>query len=233
MDFFTLREREIFATLRSLAPVDFVLIGGYAVNAYVRARYSVDCDVVIATPETDRTASILEGGGFRLKTRNSTGGPYSGAFMSFEKNVSEKSAATFDVLVNEVLDRRTRASFSADWISRYSGLRRLPAKSYPDSHMLRIVDPDALAVMKLVAGRVSDLRDVFMLAPSLDLGFVRSELAKRENPGDVFSNASKIILSDSFRNNLQGVFGFVDEKAFQKHRKAFEELVGIGPKRKK
>ncbi len=45
--FLSMREKEIFETLKSLKSCNFVIIGGYSVNAYALPRFSVDCDIVI------------------------------------------------------------------------------------------------------------------------------------------------------------------------------------------
>ena len=44
---FSLREREIFETLKKIKDSEFVLIGGYAVTSYTLPRFSVDCDIVL------------------------------------------------------------------------------------------------------------------------------------------------------------------------------------------
>ena len=41
------REKLIFELLEKLKGIDFVLIGGYAINAYTLPRFSVDCDLVV------------------------------------------------------------------------------------------------------------------------------------------------------------------------------------------
>ena len=41
---FQIREDEIFKTLKKILKYKFVLIGGYAVNAYTLPRFSIDCD---------------------------------------------------------------------------------------------------------------------------------------------------------------------------------------------
>ena len=46
-NFLSLREEEIFKTIKELKECDFVIIGGYAVNTYTLPRFSVDCDIVI------------------------------------------------------------------------------------------------------------------------------------------------------------------------------------------
>ena len=47
MDLLQIREKEIFETLKTISEFNFVLIGGYAVNAYALPRFSVDCDIVL------------------------------------------------------------------------------------------------------------------------------------------------------------------------------------------
>ena len=46
-----LREKEIFETLKRMGKFKFVIIGGYAVNAYTLPRFSVDCDIVVKDKE--------------------------------------------------------------------------------------------------------------------------------------------------------------------------------------
>ena len=46
-DLFSIREEEIFKAIKWLKDYEFVLIGGYAVNAYTLPRFSVDCDIVL------------------------------------------------------------------------------------------------------------------------------------------------------------------------------------------
>ena len=47
MEQLQLREKEIFETLKKIKKSNFVVIGGYAVNAYTLPRFSADCDIVI------------------------------------------------------------------------------------------------------------------------------------------------------------------------------------------
>jgi dihydrofolate reductase len=47
MELLQLRENKIFETLDRLKELNFVVIGGYAVNAYTLPRFSVDCDLVV------------------------------------------------------------------------------------------------------------------------------------------------------------------------------------------
>jgi hypothetical protein len=49
---------------------DFVIIGGYAVNAYTLPRFSVDCDIVIKDEnELRKIEEVLLGLGYEKKVR--------------------------------------------------------------------------------------------------------------------------------------------------------------------
>ena len=61
-----------------------------------------------------------------------------------------------------------------------------------------------------------------MLLPmAKDTGKIRKELESRINVTEKFEKVKLKILSAEFKNNLQGVYGYIDEKAFEKHKKAF------------
>ena len=47
MDMLQIREKEVFESLKKMKGLKFVVIGGYAVNAYTLPRFSVDCDIVV------------------------------------------------------------------------------------------------------------------------------------------------------------------------------------------
>ena len=82
--------------------------------------------------------------------------------------------------------------------------------------------------MKFVTGRISDIRDVFMLALKIeDKGWIRQEISKRYDFARRFEIINNKITSQKFRDNLQGVYGFVDAKLFERHKKALLGLGGI------
>ena len=49
------RENEILRTIKSMveARLDFIVVGGYAVSALARHRFSVDCDIVVPKKKVD------------------------------------------------------------------------------------------------------------------------------------------------------------------------------------
>lgn len=66
MEQLQLREKEIFEILKKIKKCKFVIIGGYAVNAYTLPRFSVDCDIVIkAHDELHRIEKILFDSGYQ------------------------------------------------------------------------------------------------------------------------------------------------------------------------
>ncbi len=232
MDLFSLREMEIFEGLRRLTGTEFVVIGGYAVNAYAPPRFSVDCDVVVENGKhAERMAHRLVERGFKNAESGKTPGRYGGAFVRMEKTLGNGLKASFDLLIREVYDQRTRARFSFPWIHSHSARRVLRGKTFPSPLETRIADADALVVMKLVASRKADLRDVFMLAPQTETResreFVRREVSQRTDWKAAIARASETILSKEFRKNVEGVYGGVDEKTFQRHVEAFRKLAAL------
>lgn len=85
---FQIREKEIFNIIKNLKKLKFVVIGGYAVNAYVLPRFSVDCDIVIREDEIDKIALSLEKIGFK-ESKETQELSYAGKFKRFEKEIQK------------------------------------------------------------------------------------------------------------------------------------------------
>ena len=94
-----LREKEIISLLKSLNNFDFVVIGGYAVNAYTLPRFSVDCDIVLKK-RNDRIEKILKDQGYKL-TGSEKNTVYGGEFLRFEKTLENNFKVSMDILVKE------------------------------------------------------------------------------------------------------------------------------------
>src|SRR3989344_2911188 len=111
-----LREKEIFETLRRMEKFKFVIIGGYAVNAYTLPRFSIDCDIVIKDKEElYKIEKIL------LKSEYKKAIEKNG-FAKYEKDLGNYFKVNIDVLIKEVFDRQTNAIFLAGWIFENSNL---------------------------------------------------------------------------------------------------------------
>src|SRR3989338_4740488 len=216
------REKEIFETLKKIKGVHFVVIGGYAVNAYTLPRFSVDCDIVLQErTEGEKISLQLEAQGYVKEKNSSQQPPYHGKFLRYVKKLGASFQVSMDILMEEIIDRQSGALFPAAWVLQHSQVRELPGKTIPEKLKIRIIDVDALVVMKWVSCRNTDVRDVFMLLPKVkDNSWVREEIAHFTDYSARFTKIKEKITSKEFKNNLQGVFGYVDEQTFEKHVKA-------------
>lgn len=220
-DLFSSREAEIFRTLKELKDCDFVIIGGYAVNAYALPRFSVDCDMVIKDDsELKRIEKILSKRDYK-KEEPDAEAQYSGNFLRYEKKLENNFAVSMDLLARNVIDRATGARFEAEWIFENSKIRLLKGKTITEELKLRIINIDALLVMKIISCRHTDIRDVFMMLPNADdKKWVRVEIAKRYDLKDRLTKIIEKVNSSQFKDGLSGVYGRFDQKVFEKHKKA-------------
>ncbi|MBI2557709.1 hypothetical protein HYW20_00135 [Candidatus Woesearchaeota archaeon] len=220
-----LREKEVFDALNQIKNYKFVVIGGYAVNAYTLPRFSVDCDIV--TEERGTTAKITKEL-YKLdyaKAKDTDFGPYAGDFLRYEKTIKKNFMVSFDILIKNVYDRQTKAIFSAEWVFKNSSLIMLKGKTITQELNIRIVNPDALLVMKVVSCRNTDIRDIFMLTPQVkDFGWAKKEISERVDFGNRFSKIMDKITSAQFKDNLQGVYGFIDKELFERNKRLITEL---------
>lgn len=223
---FQLREKEIFETLKKIKDNDFVLIGGYAVTSYTLPRFSVDCDIVLKDKE-----ELMEIGeklieiGYEKEEIDKTKLPYRGNFERYEKSLSNNFKVSIDILIGEVSDRQTGISFSADWVFENSEIRRIKGKTIKEEIKLKVATPDALSVMKISSGRINDIRDVFMLSLYIkDKKWIKDEISKKYDFAERFSRVKEKVASAQFKDGLQGVFGFIDLKLFERYKKEILEI---------
>ena len=225
-DLFSLRESEIFHTLKELKDIDLVIIGGYAVNAYTLPRFSVDCDIVIKNEnELKKIEKILLKIGY-TKENKTEKSPYSGNFARYEKTLDNNFAVSVDILIQKVTDRTTGAEFSSEWTFKHSHLRTLKGKTITEELKVRIIDIDALLAMKIISCRPTDIRDVFMMLPNAqEKEWIKTEVESRYNLRERISKILEKISAKQFKDGLSGVYGYVDQKVFEKHKKATEKFV--------
>jgi len=222
---FQLREKEIFETLKKIKKFKFVVVGGYAVNAYTLPRFSIDCDIVVANQEDlEPIEEQLIKFGYN-ESKNKSEVPYNGNFKRYEKEISKGFMVSMDILIGEVLDRQTDSTFSADWIFENSSIRSLRGKTITDDLKLRIINLDALFVMKLISCRSTDIRDVFLLVSNIkDSHWIREEVIKRYSLENRLKKLEKAITSKQFKDGLQGVFGIVDDRIFERNKNLISDL---------
>lgn len=220
------REAAIFALLQQIAKYEWILIGGYAVNAYTLPRFSVDCDIVVKGETTLRPLiAVLERNGFKRQNGGQEAVPYGGKFFRYEKDIGDGMRVSMDILVGSVFDRQSGAIFPIDWVFANSAVRSLSGKTIADTVEVRIINPEALVVMKWVCARATDIRDVFMLIPLVkNRAWVRNQIQQRYDFTKRFMQIKDKITAAQFRDNLQGVFGFIDQQTFAKHQQRVLEM---------
>ena len=225
MDLLQLREKEIFETLSKIRNFKFAVIGGYAVNAYTLPRFSVDCDIVLENDiEAKRIEKELERFGYKRQGADKAE-RYYGEFVRYEKEIQKNFRVSMDILISSVFDRNTKANFSAKWIFENSAIRLVKGKTIPEKLRLRVINADALIVMKFISCRTADIRDAFVLMPQAkDINWIKREISNRYNFKDRFEKIKNKITSANFKNDLQGVYGYVDKTVFEKHKKAILKL---------
>lgn len=222
MEKLSIREKEIFDCLTAIKRYKFVLIGGYAINCYTLPRFSVDCDIVVLdAEEAKRISTELLKIGY-LEEKTGVISPYQGKFIRLEKEISENFRVSVDLLVGSVFDRQTNSTFSAKWVFDNSKIRSLIGKTITKKISLRIVNIDALFVMKFISARLTDIRDCFMLIAKVkNVDWIKQEITNRYDFNDRFEKIAGKIASKEFKDNLQGVYGMVEDRLFLKHKNAF------------
>jgi len=79
--------------------------------------------------------------------------------------------------------------------------------------------------MKLISCRQTDIRDIFLLINSIkNKKIVKREVSERYDLKDRLSKALNKINSKQFKDELQGVFGIIDNKVFERNKKMITEL---------
>lgn len=221
---FSLREQEIFKTLKQLKDFNFVIIGGYAVNSYALPRFSVDCDIVINKKEIHEIQKILLSIGYVDKNIPKEI-PYSGSFSRYEKKLSNDFMVSMDVLIDKVTDRNTGAEFNSEWIFKNSEKRKLIGKTITENLQVKIVNIDALIAMKIISCRKTDIRDIFMMLPnSKDKEWIKSEVSSRTDFKERITKIINYVNSKQFKDGLSGIYGYFEIKVFEKHRKEINKL---------
>lgn len=225
---FVERENEILKTIKSMveARLDFVVVGGYAVSALARHRFSVDCDIVISKERLKKFEEVLKREGFKRHVEK-TGfdETYSGEFVSFKKEVAGLPV-TVDLLVNSLVCRATEASWSYDYVKKHSVDANI--SGLEASVRCRIPEKELLIAFKVHSGRRTDVRDIVMLRENADLEKALGNL-RRGNIEALKYQISKITDALDDKNlvdSLKGVFTLaVDvERQIESTRKFIDSI---------
>ncbi len=210
------REGIVLKTLEELPKDNIVLIGGYAVNAYVPPRFSIDCDLVVLGT-SDKIQSLLVHDGFKKVEAGDV------SYGSYVRYGMEGNKVSFDLLANSVVDRNTAIAFEGELFQKHSAERTTVGRAVPTRIKMRIVDPELLFVMKFVSARKQDIRDIFMLAGAdLDwklVGELISSKCGRVLIKERRESITTSVSSKGYRDSLQGPYGKIPDNRFETCKK--------------
>jgi hypothetical protein len=136
------------------------LVGGYAVSAYGKPRYSQDADFVVPETARELIAEWVTTKGFTVKGAKEGAGRQRLA----DAQTFESDEATIDIMIGRVTDRGTRVSIPEPEVSLASRRIRLELISGSTETQVRVCRPEALWALKLVAARDQDLSDLFAIS---------------------------------------------------------------------
>lgn len=219
---FELREKEIFKILEKIKKFPrVVLIGGYALNAYIEfPRFSVDCDLIVL--DCKDILKILKEEKFKIIEKQES-------FVRCEKKV-DNIIIGIDFLIGKIIDRLSGITFEFSDIFQDSKIKEFLAKSDPKLKInFRTASPEVLFVIKFASLRKQDVRDIFMLSSyKLDRNKIK-KLVKKYFPNDLFETRKeelkKMIMSQEFINSIQGVYGKLPEDFLEKNKTHIINLI--------
>jgi hypothetical protein len=202
------REKEILRTLKRLIEerLDLIVVGGYAVSALAKHRFSVDCDIVVPKRELARLEETLKKEGFKQHTRK-TGfdETYGGEFISYKKNVSGLPVSV-DLLVGSLVCRATDASWSFEYIRQHS--TEATVTGMETSANCRIPEKELLIAFKIHSARKTDIRDIIMLRENADCEKILKHIdkGKKEALREQIQRIIEALEDPNLVDSLKGVF---------------------------
>lgn len=222
------RENEILKTIRGFteAGLEFVVVGGYAVSGLGRHRFSVDLGVVIDEKNLNNFTRVLEERGFeRSKEIADFDEVYGGRFVSYVKRI-DGLPVTADLLIGSLVCRATRASWSYEYIRRYSIVTEVSGIEL--SVRCRVPEKELLIALKIHLGRRADLRDIVMLMEEADVG----EIIRHLRRGDLkklrvqVNNMLEMLSDPRLAGSLKSVFTICQDvtEEIERVRRTLEKI---------
>lgn len=182
------------------------LVGGYAVAAYGQPRFSQDLDFVFPEGRKGEVVRWLETHNFKARRSKNTDRGFRGSTRLMLGDFS------IDLTFGYVRDRDTGTRVEEEWISARARKVRLTLLNRSTRTPVIVVRPEALWLLKVIAGRDQDLADLFAISEEpIDESEVRGALDSLLNPrleaklrGVVTRLGSKKIYSDTLSSRALG-----------------------------
>ncbi len=202
------RENEILRMIElfTQSKFDLVLVGGYAVSAVGRHRFSVDCDFVIPKASRSEFERILIKEGYKKSVeKHGFDKVYGGEFVSFSKKVGGFPVAV-DLLVGSLVSRQTGGVWRYDYIKENSS--HGVVAGIENSIETTIPEKELLVALKIHSGRETDLRDIVILSRELDFDKVSKHIQKGDKSklDEQIKRELKMLADSRFESSLKGVF---------------------------
>jgi len=220
------RENEIINILKKLSKFRIIVVGGYAVSARAKHRFSVDCDIVIPKDDLEKITKLLNREGFEKSiVKDDLDNEYGGEFIRYIKKI-ENLPVSIDLLVNSLVCRTTNGSWSFDYILKNSD--KIIIAGIENSIECLVPSKELLLAFKIHSGRKTDLRDIIMLNDA-NWNIVKNHL-NRGNL-DVLRNQIESMIKEldnkNLADSLKGVFQLKEdvEKIIQDTKKKLNELL--------
>lgn len=219
------RENEILRILKKLTDFKIIVVGGYAVSARAKHRFSVDCDIIISKNDLNRITDVLNKEGFEKSTTKADfDTEYGGEFIRHVKKI-DGLPVSIDLLVSSLVCRTTGASWSFNYVLKNSDTAIVAG--IESSVECLVPSKELLLAFKIHSGRKTDLRDIIMLK-DVDWDVTKGHV----NRGDSVALKKQIELmikeldNKNLADSLKGVFQLKEdvEKMIQGTKK---NLIGL------
>lgn len=196
------KENSIFEILQKFvdSSLNFIIVGGYAVSSF-KHRFSVDADIVIKNEDLKNFEKILKKEGFKKTISRELENIYSSRFIRYDKNT-----ASIDLMIDALASRSTDASFSYELLLNNSSKRKIIGIEKEITAVVPI--KEILIVTKIHSGRLTDFRDVAVLAKDSDLNKIKKFLFVG-NIVEIYNNLknlNRIVNDTKFVDSFKGVF---------------------------
>lgn len=204
-----------------------VVIGGYAVTAWGRARFSVDLDLVLDTSAADECRKMLAARGLRQNPKKWDGG---GIFAGQSERWTlgrDRSPPTIDLMIGGLHDRNTGVSFSFEELRNRSLVRDVRGFSMDRKASALVPSREALIGLMLLPFRLRDVLDIFALcSPPIDAPEVVVFLGNwsREAIRERAHRFVEHTREKGFKGSAKQDFEFLDDASYSKQLQRAEDF---------
>ena len=171
MDENRIRVQGVFDAAERLAGIDgFVMIGGYAVSARARPRFSHDLDIVVSVPALFKVHDALRACKFEPKKRFANPDKeeegYGGEMVRWSR---DDTRSTMDIMAGGLRDPKVKVWIPYEKIARGKSMEKVPnVLGIPGAPLIPTAATEVLIALKLQPGRPQDNSDLVSMAQAAD-----------------------------------------------------------------